>query len=166
MTRGYWNRPDETAATYIGEGTRWLRTGDLGMLQEGELTVTGRLKDLLIVRGAKHFPQDLERTAERTSPHLRRGAIAAVSIADDVRGDRIVLVAELEVRQPEPGPLEEALVRVRQATADEHGIQLHGVALVPAGTLPRTTSGKLQRFRVRDAWTAGTLGPVAVWSAG
>ena len=100
---GYWNRPHETSGTFgdcvNGSSERWLRTGDLGFMRDGELYVTGRIKDLLIVRGAKHFPQDLERTAELQHHAVRPGAVAAVAVANGVRGDRIALVAEVDSRQ-------------------------------------------------------------------
>jgi acyl-CoA synthetase (AMP-forming)/AMP-acid ligase II len=168
IAQGYWNRPHETASTFgaAGDaaGARWLRTGDLGYQRDGDLYVTGRIKDLLIVRGAKHFPQDLERTVERRHRAVRAGAVAAVAVASGVRGDRVALVAEVDRRLFEPCDAEQLIAQMRQAIADEHGIQLHGVALVPPGTMPVTTSGKLQRFLCRDAWMNGTLDPVALWS--
>ena len=168
VAQGYWNRPHETAGTFgsgpDASGERWLRTGDLGYRRDGELHVTGRMKDLLIVRGAKHFPQDLERTVERRHRAVRAGAVVAVAVANGVRGDRVALVAEVDRRQFEPSDADQLIAQLRQAIADEHGIQLHGIALVPPGTVPVTTSGKLQRFLCRDAWMNGTLDPVAFWS--
>jgi acyl-CoA synthetase (AMP-forming)/AMP-acid ligase II len=164
---GYWNRPHETTGTFCdcvdGSSERWLRTGDLGFLSGGDLHVTGRIKDLLIVRGTKHFPQDLERTAERQHHSIRPGAVAAVAVANGVRGDRIALVAEVDSRQLDGRDGHQLITDLRQAIADSHGIQLHGVALVPPGTVPRTTSGKLQRFLCREAWLSRTLEPLALW---
>ncbi|HEX5110857.1 MAG TPA: fatty acyl-AMP ligase [Vicinamibacterales bacterium] len=168
VTLGYWNRPHETAAAYGGgvggSSDRWLRTGDLGYLRAGELYVTGRIKDLLIVRGAKHFPQDLEHTAERHHPAIRAGSVAAVAVSNGVRGDRVALVAEVDPRLLDPGGGDGLITGLRQAIADLHGIQLHGVALVSPGSMPKTTSGKLQRFLCRDGWVSGTLTPLAMWS--
>ena len=167
VTAGYWQRPEETVATFTaaanGSGERWLRTGDLGFLRDGELFVTGRLKDLLIVRGAKHFPQDLERTAEQQHHAVRPGGVAAVAVANGVRGDRVALVAEIDARRLDASDGQRLIAELRQAIADTHGIQLHGVALVPPGTVPKTTSGKLQRFLCRDAWVNGTLDSLALW---
>ena len=168
VTLGYWNRPLETAAAFgdgIGaSGERWLRTGDLGYLRNGELYVTGRIKDLLIVRGAKHFPQDLERTAELHDPAIRAGSVAAVAVSNGVRGDRIALVAEVDPRLLDSCSGDRLITGLRQSIADAHGIQLHGVALVNPGSMPKTTSGKLQRFLCRDGWLGGTLAPLALWS--
>ena len=170
VAAGYWRRPDDTAASFIGTAlptdSRWLRTGDLGFMRNGELFVTGRLKDLLIVRGAKHFPQDLERTAEQRHRAVRPGGVAAVAVANGVRGDRVALVAEIDARRLEAGDGARLIADLRQAIADTHGIQLHGVALVPPGTVPKTTSGKLQRFLCRDAWVNGTLDSLAMWCEG
>ena len=100
VARGYWNRPLESSRIFtVDEGRRWLTTGDLGSLQDGELHVTGRIKDLLIVRGAKHFPQDLERTAERLHRGVRLGGVAAVAVGSHVRGDRVALIAEIDPRE-------------------------------------------------------------------
>ena len=164
VARGYWNRPLESFQVFVStDDRRWLRTGDLGSLHNGELHVTGRIKDLLIVRGAKHFPQDLERTAERRHPALRIGGVAAVAVGSHVRGDRIALIAEIDPREVAENSREHLLGDIRQAIAEEHGIQLYGVALVPPGTVPKTTSGKLQRFLCRDAWMNDTLGALTSW---
>jgi acyl-CoA synthetase (AMP-forming)/AMP-acid ligase II len=161
---GYWNRPLESSRVFgVDDGRRWLTTGDLGSLQNGELHVTGRIKDLLIVRGAKHFPQDLERTAERRHPGVRTGGVAAVAVGSHVRGDRVALIAEIDPRDVADDRREHLITELRQAIAEEHGIQLYGVALVPPGTVPKTTSGKLQRFLCRDAWMNDTLGALCAW---
>ena len=164
VAHGYWNRPLESSRVFaVEDGRRWLTTGDLGSLDGGELHVTGRIKDLLIVRGAKHFPQDLERTAERRHPAVRLGGVAAVAVGSHVRGDRIALIAEIDPRELAESRRDDLLGDLRQAIAEEHGIQLYGVALVPPGTVPKTTSGKLQRFLCRDAWMNDTLGALTSW---
>ena len=164
VAHGYWNRPEDSARTF-GSTTRdpWLRTGDLGFLYDGELHVTGRIKDLLIVRGAKHFPQDLERTAMGCHPAVRPGGVAAVAVGSGVRGDRIALIAEVDPHQFDQGAL--VMARLRQAIAETHGIQLEGIALLAPGGVPKTTSGKLRRFLCRHAWIGGTLDPLASWNA-
>jgi acyl-CoA synthetase (AMP-forming)/AMP-acid ligase II len=164
---GYWSQPDETARTFRSrvEGTPdcWLRTGDLGFSRSGSLYVTGRIKDLLIVRGVKYFPQDLERTAERVHPAVRPGAVAAVAVSTSARGDRVALIAEIDPRHVDVEASGRLIAAIRRAIADRHGLQLHGVALVPAGTVPKTPSGKLRRYLCREAWTDGTLTVIASW---
>ena len=172
---GYWNRPDETTATFRAylEDTRegpFLRTGDLGFLRNGNLFVTGRIKDVLIVRGAKHYPQDLELTAERASSSIRAGCCAAFTIPSSEHDDEaIAIVAEIDARRAKP-PTETVvychiLTKIRQLVADMHHVQISAVELVPAGTLPRTTSGKLQRFKCREMFLDGTMPLIARWQA-
>src|SRR5262249_46798073 len=137
-----------------------LRTGDLGFVRDGDLVVTGRLKDLIILRGRKLHPQDLERTAEASHPALRGNGVAAFSVsAGD--GERLAVVAEIAERRgaaPGPGPAE-VVGAIRQALAAEHEVQAHAVRLVAPGALPRTTSGKLQRHACRQRFLEGTLEP-------
>ena len=170
LARGYWNRAIETAETFehrLGTSDeRWLRTGDLGCLQGGDLYVTGRIKDVLIVRGVKFFPQDLERTAAQQHSAVRAGSVAAVAVAATVRGDRIALIVEVDPRHCDEQVGAQLITRLRQSMIDTHGIQLHGVALVHPGTVPKTTSGKLQRFLCRDAWLRGSLQAIAAWREG
>jgi acyl-CoA synthetase (AMP-forming)/AMP-acid ligase II len=164
---GYWNRPSDTAlvfraSTADGDGP-YLRTGDLGAWRHGELAVTARMKDVLIVRGAKHFPQDLEHSAERAHPAIRRGAVAAVALGSCAEGDRVGLVAEIHVDQA-GGPLADGIMdAVRSHVCDRHGIRPHAIALCAPGTLPKTTSGKLQRYRCRNRWLEGALPMLAHW---
>jgi 1-acyl-sn-glycerol-3-phosphate acyltransferase len=169
VTQGYWNAPEETRRTFHarlpGAPDLFLRTGDLGHLQCGQLTVTGRLKDVLIVRGVKHFPQDLEATAAQYDRALGSGAVAAVSVGADASGDRVVLVAEVDPRrEPAAGTSADRIAALRAVVAAVHGIQLHAVALVRPGTIPRTTSGKLRRSHTGQAITDGLLPVLAMWS--
>ncbi|MBA3297790.1 MAG: fatty acyl-AMP ligase, partial [Acidobacteria bacterium] len=167
---GYWNKPLETLATFRAfiAGTRegpFLRTGDLGCIHEGHLFVTGRIKDVLIVRGLKHYPHDIEATAEQAHPALRPGCCAAFAV--DLAGEeRVAMVAEVDPRFRSASEATEgagAISAVRRAVADAHQVSLHAIALVPAGSLPKTTSGKLQRFLCRDGFLDGTLGVIAAW---
>jgi len=165
VSQGYWNRPGETEHTFraylkdTGEGP-FLRTGDLGFLQDGELFITGRLKDLIIIRGLNHYPQDIEMTVDRCHPRLRSGNGAAVTVTVDGR-DRLVIVHEVERRQQRD--LEPIFEAVRRAVAAEHELQVEGVALLKAGTIPKTSSGKIQRHACRQAFLDGTLELVAQW---
>jgi len=168
VTGGYWNLPDETRATFgavpsTGEGVPFLRTGDLGFVHEGQLFVTGRLKDLVIVRGRNHYPQDIELTAERAHPAARPGCIAAFGL--DAAGDEGAVVA-LEVDTRRGGADFAAVVAaVRAAVAREHELSLAAVVLLAPGALPKTSSGKLQRRACRDHYLRDDLGALHVWQA-
>jgi acyl-CoA synthetase (AMP-forming)/AMP-acid ligase II len=170
VAQGYWNRPEESARTFHahtsdGDGP-FLRTGDLGFVDEGELYVTGRLKEVLIVRGCKHYPQDLEHTAQRQHPMIHPGGAAAVGLGSGPSGDRIALVAEVDTEQlAKPRAADVVIAAIRRAVAEQHGVQLHAVVLVAPRTIPKTTSGKLQRLKCRDAFLAGTMPVLAVWRA-
>jgi len=162
VAQGYWNRPDDSArvfsaSTSDGSGP-FLRSGDLGCMMDGELHVTGRLKDLLIVRGAKHFPQDLERTAEDAHAAVRRGCVAAVSLGAGAEGDTIGVLAEIEPRRVDDAAgIEEVAHVISAAVCEAHGVRPGVVALLPPAALPKTTSGKLQRFLCRAHWMAGAF---------
>ncbi|HYX23108.1 MAG TPA: AMP-binding protein, partial [Thermoanaerobaculia bacterium] len=162
---GYWNRPEETERTFRArlagvDGRLFLRTGDLGFLQGGELFVTGRLKDLIIVRGRNHYPQDVELTAQRSHPALRPRGGAAFSV--EAGGEeRLVVVHELERHRESEA--EAAARAVRQAIAEEHDAQVYEVVLVAAGAVPLTSSGKVRRQACRDDYLAGRL-PIALRS--
>ncbi|MBT2301354.1 amino acid adenylation domain-containing protein [Variovorax paradoxus] len=156
---GYWMQPEASEAVFGGhlanDAGPFLRTGDLGFFDRGELFVTGRLKDLVIVHGENHYPQDLEWSAERAHPDLRVGHGAAFAV-DTPGGEAVVLALELE-RRAEPTDAEAVFRAVRRAIAVEHGLPVHAVALVRAGALPRTSSGKIQRQRCREAFLANEL---------
>ncbi|HYO73542.1 MAG TPA: AMP-binding protein [Archangium sp.] len=164
LAGGYWERLEESAATFratlasTGEGP-FLRTGDLGFLKEGELFVTGRRKDLLIIRGRNHYPQDLEQTAEESHPALRSGCSAAFAV-EDGNEEHPVLVVELKPSIP-PGQLEEVLEAIHRAVAARHEVNVHTVVLIEARTLPKTSSGKIQRQACKSAFLAGGLREVA-----
>jgi amino acid adenylation domain-containing protein len=161
VAAGYWGRPEDSerlfrARTADGDGP-FLRTGDFGFLAaDGELFVTGRLKDLIILRGRNHYPQDVERTAERVHPTLRPGCGAAFSIERDGE-ERLVVVQEVEhgrPETPEPSVLAEA---IRRAVADEHEVAVEEVVLLRSGTLPKTSSGKVRRQACRADYLAESL---------
>ena len=171
VAAGYWRRREESEATFgaftfdTGDGP-FLRTGDLGFMRDGRLFVTGRIKDVMIVRGMKHYPHDIESTAEQAHEAIRQGCCAAFSI--EAGGEeRIALVAEVEPRQTGTGAMDDlapAIPAVRQAVAESHQNALSAVVLVNAGTLPKTTSGKLQRYLCRDAFHGGALQVLAAWA--
>ena len=172
VARGYWRREDTTRETFRahladGDGP-FLRTGDLGVLADGELFVTGRLKDVLIVRGMKHYPQDLEHTAERQHAAIRAGCSAAFAL-DAGDGESVALAMEVDPRQlpDEPDELEahldDMIGRVRQAIVEDHGILLSAVSVLSVGAMPKTSSGKLRRRACRAAFIDGSLSELARW---
>jgi acyl-CoA synthetase (AMP-forming)/AMP-acid ligase II len=176
VAAGYWTRSEETAATFhaciadTGDGP-WLRSGDLGFIRDGCLFVTGRIKDVLIVRGLKHYPQDLELTAERANPAVRSGGCAAFAL-DRAGEEHIALVAEIDARSAPDfagiagaSLMQRSIDEIRRQIAEDHDVQLCSVTLVAAGSLPRTTSGKLQRFLCRRAFATGTLDVLGQWTA-
>jgi amino acid adenylation domain-containing protein len=163
VAEGYWERLEATThhfgARLAGEaGGPYLRTGDLGFLAGAELYVTGRLKDLIILRGRNHYPQDIEATAEESHPALRPGCGAAFAV-DEGGEERLVVVQEIDRRREDEAAA--ALEAVRRAVAEVHEVQVHEVVLVRAGSVPKTSSGKIQRSACRAAWQAGELAVVA-----
>lgn len=154
---GYWNKPEETAQTFqatmadTGEGP-FLRTGDLGFLQDGELFVTGRLKDMIIADGRNHYPQDIELTVEQSHPALKLAGAFSVDVAS---GERLVVVAEVERHYWSEV---DALVKViRRAIATHHDLQVYAVQLLKPGAIPKTSSGKIQRHACRNRFLANNL---------
>lgn len=163
VARGYWNAPEATEATFRartsdGDGP-WLRTGDLAFLHGGELYLSGRLKDLVILRGDNHHAQDLEWAVERAHPDLRSGCSAAFGVVGDA-GEELVVVAEV---LPEAVP-DAVFAAMRQALS-ELGVAARTLALIPPRTLPKTSSGKLRRADTRSAFVLGELPVVARWDA-
>src|SRR5438105_2751305 len=156
--------PERTFKAFLsdtGEGP-FLRTEDFGFIADGELYITGRIKDLVIIRGLNHYPQDIEWTVERSHAALRPGCGAAFSI-EAVGEERLVIVQEIDTRQ---GPdAEQAIKAIREAVASEHELQVYAVALIRPGRIPKTSSGKIQRRASRQSFLEGTLNPVAEWRA-
>jgi acyl-CoA synthetase (AMP-forming)/AMP-acid ligase II len=163
VARGYWNRGEQNRETFqartsdTDEGP-FLRTGDLGVLEDGELFITGRLKDLIIVRGANIYPQDVEWIAADAHAALRPGAGAAFSIEVDDE-ERLVVVHEVERRHRKAAPAELAAIAaaVREAVAEAFEIEVHAVALLEFGALPKTSSGKVRRQACAADFLAGRL---------
>ncbi|MGA8331318.1 MAG: fatty acyl-AMP ligase [Mycobacterium sp.] len=179
--RGYWGSPEETKRVFgnklqraLATGSHacgapseatWLRTGDLGVYLDGELYITGRIKDLIIVDGRNHYPQDIEATTAEASPAVRSGYVAAFSVPAnqvpgapaDATGERLVIVAE---RAPGAGraELQPVIDAIRAAVSRRHRLPLAEVLLVAAGVIPRTTSGKLARRACRNQYLSHELG--------
>lgn len=167
IARGYWNRPEETTRTFgahlsdSGDGP-YLRTGDLGFVQDGELFITGRIKDLIIIRGRNHYPQDIELTVERSHPALRPGCGAAFSIEVDGE-ERLVVVQEI-LRESRKADRDEVMRAMRQAVAEEHEVQIHAAVLLKPGSIPKTSSGKIQRHACKNAFLEGELEATGQWT--
>ncbi len=163
VAQGYWQQPDETARTFgarlaDGAGGPFLRTGDLGFIQDGELFITGRLKDLIIIRGRNHYPQDIELTVERSHRALRPGGGAAFTVERDGE-ERLVIVQEIE-REQRNVNVEAVAGAIRQAVAEQHELHTYAVVLIKPGSLPKTSSGKIQRHACRADYLAGRLAPL------
>jgi amino acid adenylation domain-containing protein len=160
VARGYWRQKEETETTFharladTGEGP-FLRTGDLGLLDHGELFIAGRLKDLIIIRGRNHYPHDIERTVEESHSVLRADAGAAFSIVEQGE-ERLVVVQEAELRV-KAFDHEAAIAAIREAVAHEHELSVSVVVLIKPGTLPKTSSGKVQRRLCRTKYLAREL---------
>lgn len=157
--QGYWDRPDLTASTF-GNGLEddsalWLRTGDLGFMHEGELFVSGRLKDVIIVHGANCYPHDIEAVVESCAPEVRPGGV--VVFAGQQHGDEIVVLAEIKLARKRYNP--EAIARM---IVTQCSIQPAVVALVHVGAIVRTTSGKIARSATRAHWYSGKIRPIAI----
>jgi len=162
---GYWNKPELTEETFhaklVGRnGNKYLRTGDLGFMDNGELFVTGRLKDLIIVRGVNRYPQDIEMTVEMTDPRLQAGAAAAFSV--DLNG-RECLIVMSEVERARRKDWSDVIDAIRASVAREHELPPDVIVLVRFGSMPKTSSGKIQRHACRKAFLDGTHSVIAQW---
>jgi len=167
VAQGYWNKPDDTKKTFharlrgTAEGP-FLRTGDLGFLDDGQLFITGRLKDLIIVRGVNRYPQDIEMTVEKASNKINAGEVAAFA-ADLAGRERLIVVAEVErVRRDD---WSDVIAAVRRDVTAEHDLPPDAVVLVRFGTIPKTSSGKIQRHACREEFLADKLQIVQQWRA-
>ncbi|MEV0505496.1 beta-ketoacyl synthase N-terminal-like domain-containing protein, partial [Streptomyces spectabilis] len=151
VARGYWRRPEATEETFrarlADEGdTPYLRTGDLGFTRAGQLHVVGRTKDVVVVQGRNHYPHDVELTVERADPAIRAGCGAAFAVEVD-GAEQLVVAYEIDGRRAGNAP--ELLARLRTAIAEEHEVAPHAVLLLKRSTVPKTTSGKIQRQACR-----------------
>ncbi len=169
VAQGYWNHPEETRRTFQArlmgdeEEGPFLRTGDLGLIDGGELIPIGRIKDIIIVRGRKHYPEDIEQTVAECHKVIRIGCVAAFGVYTD-REERLAVVAEVDRHSLREFPnFDDVFAAVREKVAERHEIPLHTVALLRPGHIPKTSSGKLMRSACRAALLGGTLQPVAQW---
>ncbi|MEO1377376.1 MAG: fatty acyl-AMP ligase [Cyanobacteria bacterium J06635_10] len=168
IARGYWRKSElskKTFNAYIANTQQrpFLRTGDLGFLQDGELFVTGRIKDVIIIRGQNHYPQDIELTVENSHPSLKPGSGAAfmVEVKDK---EQLVIVQEVERSYLRKLHIDEVVGNISQDVAAEHGLQVYAAVLVKTGSIPKTSSGKIQRHACKNAFLNGTLNVLQDWS--
>lgn len=167
VAQGYWNRPDDTKRAFgayladTGEGP-FLRTGDLGFVYHGQVFITGRMKDLIIIRGRNHYPQDIEHTVETCHPMLRQGCNAAFSV--DVHADeQLVVVQEVERRGRKKMDFNDVIQTIRRTLIEHHDVSPYAIVLIRPASIPRTTSGKIQRQMTRTAYLNGELIVLGEW---
>lgn len=161
VAQGYWKQPIQTEQSFqaylkdTGEGP-FLRTGDLGFLKNDELFVTGRLKDLILIRGRNHYPQDIESTVAQSHPALRADAGAAFSI--EVQNEEsLVIVQEVERSYLRHLDVDTVVRAIRQAVSEQHELQVHAVILIKTGSIPKTSSGKVRRRFCRELFLTNEL---------
>ncbi|MBD9441274.1 non-ribosomal peptide synthetase [Pseudomonas sp. PDM04] len=163
IAQGYWRNPEASAGTFVQhQGKTWLRTGDLGFMHEGELFITGRLKDMLIVRGHNLYPQDIEQTVEREVEVVRKGRVAAFAVTVDGQ-ESIGIAAEISRSVQKILPPEALIKAIRQAVAEACQEAPGVVVLLNPGALPKTSSGKLQRSACRSRLDDGSLDSYALF---
>jgi len=169
LAAGYWGQVAETESTFrarlAGDSGVWLRTGDCGFLHEGELYVTGRLNDVIIVRGLNHSPEVLETTIQNVDPRLRAGCGAVVQTPDPETPGTSIVVAIQEVESIGEGDCSDLFAAIRRTVARQHGLQLDRILFIRPRSLPRTENGKICRHRCRAALEAGSLRVLATSSA-
>lgn len=168
VASGYWDNPAETEKTFnarlsaTNEGP-FLRTGDLGFLRRAELFVTGRLKDLINLRGIKHYPQDIEQTVQDCHPALQPAGAAAFSVEHDAQ-ERLVVLQEIQRSQRNADP-QKIIAAIREAISKHHEIDAHAIVLLKPGQLPKTSSGKVQHYACREGYLSGSFETIAEWKS-
>lgn len=167
---GYWNDPAKSEETFHARihgdptGRSYLRTGDLGFFFEGEIFITGRSKDVIIIRGENHYPQDIEWSIRGAHPLVSTGTVAAVSV-EAAGEERLVIISEVSRRFSVAEHAETVYATIRRVVADEHQVQTATIALVQYGSIAKTTSGKVQRAAAKDAFLQGRLTLKCQWVA-
>lgn len=161
IAQGYWGKPQETQETFqayladTGAGP-FLRTGDLGFIKDGELFVTGRLKEIILIRGRNNYPQDIELTVQNSHPALRPSCGAAFTV-ENKGEEKLVVVQEVERTWLRKVDIDEVKRAIRKAVVQEYDLQVYAIALIRTGSLPKTSSGKIQRRSCRAKFLEGSL---------
>ncbi|MBE9075924.1 fatty acyl-AMP ligase [Romeria aff. gracilis LEGE 07310] len=166
VAHGYWQRSaatQETFGAHLKAAGPYLRTGDLGFMKGSELYITGRIKDLIIIRGTNHYPQDIEWTVQQIDPALRPDYGASFSIIEEGE-ERLIVVQEVERQHQQSLAAEELIAEIRQAISEAHELQVYAIALVKSGNVLKTSSGKIQRRGCRERFLSGNLEVLADWS--
>lgn len=166
---GYWNKPQDTQQTFNAQlldtkGGPFLRTGDLGFLLDGELFITGRLKDMMIIRGQNHYPQDIELTVKNSHPALRANCGAAFSVEIDGI-EQLVITQEIERTYLRQLDVDEVVKSIRQAVSEHHQLQVYAIVLLKTASIPKTSSGKVQRHACRVGFLDKSLDVIGDWIA-
>lgn len=163
---GYWNQPGKTKETFnasLPDGSGpWLRTGDLGFIEEGQLFITGRMKDLIIVRGRNYHPTDIELTVEGAHEAVNKGSVAAFPV-ETKKGEQLAVAAEIKRTFLRELNEDEVFAAIRSAVTEDHQLEAAAIVLLRTNTLPKTSSGKIQRFECRNQYLEGTLHTVGSW---
>jgi acyl-CoA synthetase (AMP-forming)/AMP-acid ligase II/acyl carrier protein len=164
VAQGYWNRQEESqqmfGARVAGRPGQYLRTGDLGFFRDGDLYVTGRLKDVIIIRGRNHYPQDIEQTAEQAHPAVLPGAAFALTEGSE---ERLVVVHQLD-RQYRSADLDQVVRAIRRSIVEGHELDPAAIVLIRQTSLPITSSGKVQRNLCREQFETEQLKVVHTWT--
>lgn len=172
ISPGYWNRPDENEITFNQQlaspsvnssKAGYLRTGDLGFMLDEQLFITGRLKDLIIIRGVNYYPTDLEYTVSKAHPAMR--PIGAAFSMPGTPEEQIVVIHEVHKQALKEYKPEEIFLHIQDAISREHNLNLHAIQLVQPGSIPRTTSGKIRRKACRKAFENGELNVLVSWDS-
>jgi acyl-CoA synthetase (AMP-forming)/AMP-acid ligase II/alkylation response protein AidB-like acyl-CoA dehydrogenase/acyl carrier protein len=170
IAQGYWGKIQETTEIFQAkiagvEEKYYLRTGDLGFIREGELYITGRIKDTIIIRGLNYYPQDIELTVEQSHPSLQPGCSAAfgVEIAERAKEEGLVIVQEVKREGWRSVDVENVIESIRAAVSQQHQLQIYAVLLLKPGSIPKTTSGKIQRYACRAGFENGSLNRIGEW---
>jgi len=167
VAQGYWKKDELSFSTFKGtlkdSQVSYLRTGDLGFFHQGELFITGRRKDLIIVRGQNHYPQDIEATVQSSHSSLRIGCGAAFSVEDSDLGEQLVIVQEVERSALRCLDSSALIAAIREAVVSTHNLLPSAVILLKTGSIPKTSSGKIQRYACRQKYLENALNVVGLW---
>ena len=163
--RGYWRKPEATRKTFQASinNKKYLRTGDLGFLADGELYITGRLNDVLVFWGLNHYPQQIERTVEEAHEALKPNCGAAISVTVSGK-ERLVTIQEIERSHRRSFVLEDVVEAIRWAIFQQHFIDVYSIVLLKPGALPKTSSGKVQRGATKTKYLEQSLSVMAQWT--
>jgi acyl-CoA synthetase (AMP-forming)/AMP-acid ligase II len=166
VTQGYWNQPLETNKTFnnfVDDGRGpYLRTGDLAFINQGELFITGRIKDIIIINGRNHYPQDIEKTVERSHPSIRMHSIAAFSVEKET-SERLAIGCEVKRKYVRNYDFEEIYCSIRTAIFENHAIDTTAIVLLKPGSIPKTSSNKIKRGLCRKYFSNGGFNKIGQW---